>query len=132
MKLHHVGIAVQDLERALAPFHLLGLRESERGIVESFNVALSMIRVGEARLEFLQPLGEGPLKRFLSKHGQGLHHIAFAVSDIEKTLVDLKRQGARLIDETPRPGCGGQRVAFVHPSSFNGLLVELVEESKGE
>lgn len=128
MKLHHVGIAVRDLERALTPFQMLDLRESERGIVEAFNVAISMIRVGETRLEFLQPMGEGPIKKFLEKHNEGLHHIAFATSDIEGTLAQLKRQGATLIDERPRPGFGGHRVAFVHPHSFGGVLVELVEE----
>lgn len=128
MKLHHVGIAVHDIEHALAPFQMLGLRESERGFAETFNVAISMIRVGEARLEFLQPLDDGPIKKFLDKHGEGLHHIAFAVSDIEKTLADLKRQGATLIDEKPHFGFGNHRVAFVHPHSFNGVLVELIEE----
>jgi methylmalonyl-CoA/ethylmalonyl-CoA epimerase len=128
MKLHHVGIAVHDIEQALVPFQLLGLRESEHGIAEAFNVAISMVRVGEARLEFLQPLGEGPIKKFLEKHGEGLHHIAFAVSDIERTLADLKRQGTKLIDETPRSGFGGHRVAFVHPRNFNGVLVELIED----
>ena len=129
MKLHHVGIAVHDLERALAPYHqMLGLRETERGVVEAFNVTISMVQVGEARLEFLQPLGEGPIKRFLDRHGEGLHHIAFAVSDIEQALADLKRQGVKLIDEVPRSGFGGHRVAFIHPHSFNSVLVELVEE----
>ncbi len=125
MKLHHVGIAVQDMERALAPFRMLGLQESERGTMD--NLAISMVQAGESRLEFLQPLGQGPVQRFLERRGAGIHHLAFATPDIEAALDRLKQQGAELIDKRPHRGFGGHLVAFIHPRSFAGLLVELVE-----
>lgn len=128
MRLHHIGIAVKELEEAIERFRALGLKETARGIVEEFKVAVSMMAVGEAKLEFLQPLGESPMQRFLEKRGEGLHHIAFAVKDINKSLSTLQAQGVELIDLAPRVGFGGHRVAFLHPKSFGGVLVELVEE----
>lgn len=127
MKLHHIGIAVKELEEAVEHFRALGLKETERGIVEEFKVAVSMIPAGEIKLEFLQPVGEGSIQRFIAKHGEGLHHIAFAVDDIEKTLSLLRSQGIELIDEKPRLGFGGHRVAFLHPKNFGGVLIEFVE-----
>jgi len=128
MKLHHIAIAVRELEEAVARLRALGLREGERGVVEEFKVAVSMIPLGDIKLELLQPLGEGPVQRFLEKRGEGLHHLALAVEDIESALSDLKAKGVRLIDERPRPGFGGHLVAFLHPESFGGVLIELVEE----
>lgn len=127
MKIHHLGIAVRELEEAVGRFGALGFKETARGIVEAFNIAISMVRSGETQLEFIQPLGEGPVQKFLDKRGEGLHHIAFAVEDLEKALRSLKDQGVALIDEEPRPGFGGHRVAFLHPKSFGGVLIELVE-----
>ncbi|MBI1729357.1 methylmalonyl-CoA epimerase [Candidatus Acetothermia bacterium] len=127
LKLHHVGIVVQELEEAIERYCLLGLKETERGIVEKFDVAVSMIPAGNVKLELMQPLGEGNVQKFLEKRGEGLHHLAFEVKNIEATLAALKSQGVQLIDEVPRPGFGGHRVAFLHPMSFSGLLVELVE-----
>jgi methylmalonyl-CoA/ethylmalonyl-CoA epimerase len=106
----------------------LGLKEIDRGIVEEFKVAVSLISAGEAKIEFLQPLGDGPIQRFIEKRGEGLHHVAFAVADLEKTLSSLRSQGIQLIDEKPRLGFGGHRVAFLHSKHFGGVLVELVEE----
>ncbi len=128
MKLHHIGIAVEELEEAVERFGLLGLRETARGIVEEFQVAVSWLGEEFPKLELIQPLGESPIRKFLEKRGEGLHHLAFAVPDIEKALDQLRAQGARLIDEEPRAGFGGHRVAFVHPKGFHGVLVELVED----
>jgi methylmalonyl-CoA/ethylmalonyl-CoA epimerase len=128
MKLHHIGIAVKELEDAVERFRALGLKETERAVVEEFSVAVSMIPAGTVKLEFLQPLGEGPVQRFIEKRGEGLHHIAFAVRDLPGTLASLTARGVELIDEAPRMGFGGGRVAFLHPKSFGGVLVELVED----
>ncbi len=127
MKLHHIGIAVRDLDRALEQWELLGLAEHDRRIVEDFNVEVSMVDVGEVELEYIQPLGEGPIQNYLDNVGEGLHHVALEVPDIEARLQAMKDQGVRLVDETPRPGFRGNRVAFLHPKSLNGVLVELVE-----
>ncbi len=128
MRLHHIGIAVEELEEAVARFGLLGLKETARGIVEEFRVAVSWLGEEPPKLELIQPLGEGPVQTFLERRGEGLHHLAFAVPDVEKALQELQAQGARLVDEKPRPGFGGHRVAFVHPKGFHGVLVELVED----
>lgn len=128
MKLAHIAIAVRELEEAVARFRALGLKEGERAVAEEFKVAVSMIPLGNVKLELLQPLGEGPVQKFLERRGEGLHHIAFAVEDIERALADLKAKGVQLIDEHPRVGFGGHRVAFLHPKSFGGVLIELVEE----
>ena len=128
MKLHHIGIAVQELEEAVERFRLLGFKETARGIVEEFHVAISWLGEQPPKLELIQPLGQGPVQKFLEKRGEGLHHLACAVPDIEKALEDLKAGGVQLIDEKPRLGFGGHRVAFLHPKSFSGVLIELVEE----
>lgn len=128
-KLHHVGIAVRDIEDALASWEALGLGEIERRIVEEFNVVVGMVALGNAEIEYIQPLGEGPVQAYLDERGEGLHHIAFAVEEIEQALADLKARGVRLVDEAPRPGFRGNRVAFLHPKDFHGVLVELVEEA---
>ena len=136
MKLHHVGIVVRELEEAVERFRLLGFRETARGFAEAFGVAISWLEPkGQANaegveapaLELLQPLGDGPVRRFLEKRGEGLHHVAFAVPSIESKLEELKAQGVPLVDEAPREGFRGHKVAFVHPRGFHGVLVELVE-----
>lgn len=128
MKLHHIGIAVEELEEAVERFGLLGLKETARGIVEEYHVAVSWLGEKHPKLELIQPLGDGPIQKFLEKRGEGLHHLAFAVPDIEQALNELKARGVRLIDDKPRAGFGGHRVAFVHPKGFHGVLVELVED----
>lgn len=130
MRLHHVGIAVADLEAAKARWALLGYREVARGRVEAQGVEVTMLR-GEAGplIELLAPLGpETPVGRFLRKRGEGPHHLAFAVADLKAQLGAFKAMGLPLVDEAPRPGFGGHRVAFLHPRAFGGVLVELVEE----
>ena len=131
MKLHHIGIAVRELEEAVERFRRLGLKETARGIVEEFQVAVSWLGEQPPKLELIQPLGPGPVQKFLEKRGEGLHHLAYAVPDIDKALEELKAGGVQLVDEKPRSGFGGHRVAFLHPKSFGGVLIELVEESEG-
>ncbi|WP_038058371.1 methylmalonyl-CoA epimerase [Thermus amyloliquefaciens] len=130
MRLHHVGIAVEDLEAAKARYRLLGFAPVAEGEVAAQGVRVAMLRgAGETLLELLAPLGpDTPVGRFLEKRGPGLHHLAFATPRIQEELARLKAEGARLIDEVPRPGFGGHRVAFLHPSFGLGVLWELVEE----
>jgi methylmalonyl-CoA/ethylmalonyl-CoA epimerase len=129
MRLHHVGIAVEDLEEAKARYLLLGFRVEAEGEVAAQGVWVAMLKgEGEVLLELLAPLGpDTPVGRFLQKRGPGLHHLAFATERIEEDLARLRGEGARLIDEAPRPGFGGHRVAFLHPTSGLGVLWELVE-----
>ena len=128
MKLHHVGIVVADIEAALQRYKILGFTEVKRGIVEGYNVEISMISDGDVtKLELLQPIGEGGVKSFLEKRGEGIHHIAYEVEDIEKKLSELKDADVELIDESPRPGFGGHQIAFLSPKSFGGVLIELVQ-----
>jgi methylmalonyl-CoA/ethylmalonyl-CoA epimerase len=129
-KFSHIGIAVASLERALATFQGgFGLAASAPEEVPEQKVRLAMLTVGESRLELLESTDpEGPIGRFLAGRGEGVHHVALAVDDIEAALAQARRAGLRLIDERPRPGAHGTRVAFVHPRGTHGVLVELVEE----
>ncbi|MCS6868253.1 MAG: methylmalonyl-CoA epimerase [Thermus sp.] len=131
MRLHHVGIAVEDLEAAKARYLLLGYRVLAEGEVAAQGVRVAMLQgEGETLLELLAPLGpDTPVGRFLAKRGPGLHHLAFATPRILEDLARLRQEGAQAIDETPRPGFGGHRVAFLHPSFGLGVLWELVEEA---
>lgn len=133
MWLHHVGIAVEDLREAKARYGLLGFSVVAEGEVASQGVRVVMLKgEREALLELLAPLGpESPVGRFLAKRGPGLHHLAFATPRIAEELARLKGEGARLIDEVPRPGFGGHRVAFLHPGFGLGVLWELVEVDGG-
>ncbi len=125
----HVAIAVHDLDAALTDMKAqYGAEPVSRGVVESQGVEEAMVPIGGSNVQVLQPLSpESPVGRFLAKRGEGLHHIAFAVPDIDAALEHLESIGARLIDEKSRVGGGGHRIAFVHPSAFAGTLVELVE-----
>ncbi len=129
MKVDHIGIATNKLADGLTLWRdLLGLRvESTEEIVEQ-GVRLAMLSVGDTHVELLEALKpDSPVGKFLVKRGPGLHHIAIAVDDIHQSLAELKSKGVRLIDETPRVGAGGCLVAFVHPSSADGVLLELVQ-----
>jgi methylmalonyl-CoA epimerase len=129
MKVDHIGIATNKLSDGLTFWRdLLGLSvESTEEIVEQ-GVRLVMLTVGDTQVELLESLKpDSPVGKFLAKRGPGLHHIAITVDDIRKSLADLKTKGVRLIDETPRVGAGGCLVAFVHPSSAEGVLLELVQ-----
>jgi len=125
----HVAIAVHDLDEAIERHRaLFGAEPLYREVVVEQGVDEAMIPVGGSFVQLLAPLGEAtPVGRFLAKYGEGLHHIAYAVPDIEAALEELRGQGARLIDETGRPGGRGAKIAFVHPATFAGTLVELVE-----
>ncbi len=127
--LDHVGIAVRDLDASLDRYRTLyGAEPLHRAVVSDQGVEEAMVPVGGSFVQLLQPLeSDTPVGRFIERHGEGLHHIAFAVADIEAALDRLREEGARLVDEEPRPGGRGARIAFVHPTEFAGTLVELVE-----
>ena len=131
--IHHVAIAVKNLDDAIAGYErFYNVTPISREIVEDQGVSEAMIPIGGSHIQLLEPLSpESPVGRFLSQNGEGMHHIAFAVHDIEAALAHLKTTGARLIDETPRVGGGGHKIAFVHPRDFAGTLVELVEIDDG-
>ncbi len=128
-RIDHIGIAVEDLEAALRPYvEGLGLVVSHVEEVPTERVKVAMLPVGESNIELLQSLHpESAIAKHLERRGQGIHHIALAVDDVAASLESLKAAGVRLIDEAPRQGAGGTRVAFVHPKGFGGVLVELVE-----
>jgi methylmalonyl-CoA/ethylmalonyl-CoA epimerase len=130
MKLHHIGIAVGSLAAARAVFEkVLGKPPDSEEVVEEQKVRVAVFLVGESRLELLEAASEdSPIARFVSKRGQGLHHVAVAVEDLAGTLRKLENEGVRLIDREPRRGAGNQQVAFLHPASTAGVLIELVEE----
>lgn len=130
MKIDHIGIATRELKEATAVWRdALGLRvEFTEDVVEQ-GVRIAMLPIGETHIELLEPLTrESPVGKFLDKRGPGIHHIAIRVDDIQAALGQLKEKGARLIDETPRIGAGGCLIAFIHPSSTNGVLLELVQQ----
>ena len=125
----HVAVAVRDLDAALTSFQAqYGAEPISREVVESQGVEEAMVLIGGSSIQLLQPLGpDTPVGRFLDKRGEGLHHIAFTVPDIDAALAHLVTTGTRLIDTEARIGGGGHRIAFVHPAAFAGTLVELVE-----
>ena len=129
MKVDHIGIATKSIEEGLTVWRdALGLKVDSAEEVAEQGVKVCMLAVGDTHVELHEPLGpETPVGKFLAKRGPGMHHIAIEVADIRASLTELKNKGARLIDETPRVGAGGCLVAFIHPSSFNGVLLELVQ-----
>ena len=128
--LDHIGIAVDDLQAALGFYtDALGLEVDATEDVPSQGVRAHFVRVGSASLELLEATAEeSPIRRFVSRRGPGLHHITLRVDDIAAALARLKSRGIRLVDETPREGAEGALVAFVHPASTHGVLVELKQE----
>ena len=129
LNLDHVAIAVHDLDEAVDRYRLLyGVEPQYREIVDDQGVEEAMIAVGGSHIQLLRPLGPStPVGRFLDKRGEGLHHVAYAVADIDAALAHLIAEGVELIDREPRIGGGGARIAFIHPRSFAGTLTELVE-----
>jgi methylmalonyl-CoA/ethylmalonyl-CoA epimerase len=129
MKINHLGIATKGIDEALKFWSdALGLENVHTEVVEDQKVRVAMLPIGESRVELLEPTSEdSPISKFLEKRGGGIHHIALEVDDIVQTLQTLKDKGMRLIDETPRVGAENCLVAFVHPSSANGVLLELVQ-----
>jgi methylmalonyl-CoA epimerase len=126
--IHHLGVAVGDLDEALATYErLFGAEVEHRATVDEQGVRAASVRIGEGRVELLEPLGDDtPVGRFLAKRGPGMHHVAYEVSDLRATLAELADAGADLIDTAPRPGLFGLEVAFVHPDSVHGVLSEVV------
>jgi len=129
MKINHLGIATKGIDEALKFWaDALGLENVHTETVEDQKVRIAMLPLGESRIELLEPTSEdSPISKFLEKRGGGIHHIAVEVEDIAASLANLKARGIRLIDETPRTGAEGCLVAFGHPSSSNGVLLELVQ-----
>jgi methylmalonyl-CoA/ethylmalonyl-CoA epimerase len=128
-KIEHVAIAVDDIDAALATFRrVFGVEAAEREYVASQQTEAVLLPIGGASLELIAPKGNEGLARFLAKRGPGLHHIAIEVEGIEDALSFLKGAGIPLVDETPRLGARGHKVAFLHPKATGGVLVELVEK----
>ena len=127
---HHIGIAVDDLDAAVLVYgELFGASLEHRETIEEQGVMAASLRTGESRIELLSALGpETPVGKFLAKRGPGLHHLAFHVDDLAGELRRLRAEGAQLIDETPRRGLFGLQVAFVHPEATGGVLAELVSD----
>ena len=129
MKINHLGIATKGIDDALKFWSdALGLENVHLEVVEEQKVRVAMLPIGESRIELLEPTSDdSPISKFLEKRGGGIHHIAVEVEDINAVLTRLKEKGVRLIDENPRVGAEGCLIAFVHPSSTNGVLLELVQ-----
>jgi len=129
-KIEHIGIAVKDMDQANTLYErLLGVAPYKQEEVESESVITSFFRVGENKIELVASTKEdGPIGKFIAKKGEGIHHIAFDVDDIEKELDRLKREGFQLINTTPKKGADNKLVAFVHPKTTNGVLVELCQD----
>ena len=132
-RVDHIGVAVEDLDAAIALHEQdYGMAVAHREVVEEQGVEAVLLDVGENHVELLRPLAaESPVGRFLSKRGPGLHHVAYQVADVQATLDTLRDRGLRLIDEAPRAGIRGSRVAFLHPESSGGVLTEIVQPSEG-
>jgi methylmalonyl-CoA/ethylmalonyl-CoA epimerase len=126
--IHHLGVAVTDLEQALETYEqLFGASVEHRATVDDQGVRAASVRIGDDRVELLEPLGvDTSVGRFLTKRGPGMHHVAYEVSDLQAALVELAGAGAELIDERPRAGLFGLQVAFIHPDSVHGVLSEVV------
>jgi methylmalonyl-CoA epimerase len=131
LNIHHTAVAVRDLDAALSDLAAqYGVAPLHREVIVEQGVEEAIVAVGGSNLQLLMPLGDDtPVGRFLSSHGEGLHHIAFQVADIEAALAHLEESGAQLVDRVPRLGGGGHRIAFVHPKAFASTLIELVEVS---
>ena len=127
----HVGIAVVDLEAEVDRYRrTLGVEPAHREVVQDQGVEEVLFPVGGSFIQLLGALGQDtPVGRFLDRHGPGIHHVAYRVDDVAAALERLRAEGVRLVDETPRPGSRGTTIAFIHPSSIGGVLVELVQES---
>jgi methylmalonyl-CoA/ethylmalonyl-CoA epimerase len=129
LKIDHLGIAVNSIEDGKSLWmDALGLHFEGTETVEEQKVTTAFFPVGESEVELLESTApDGPVAKFLEKKGPGVHHIAFRVENIEEALAELKEKGVRLIDEKPRKGAGGAKIAFLHPKATNGVLVELCE-----
>jgi methylmalonyl-CoA/ethylmalonyl-CoA epimerase len=129
LKIDHLGIAVNSIEEAKKLFHdILGLKFEGTETVQEQKVTTAFFPVGESEVELLESTApDGPIAKYLEKRGEGIQHIAFRVDNLEEALAELKDKGIRLIDEKPRHGAGGAKIAFLHPKSTHGVLIELSE-----
>jgi methylmalonyl-CoA/ethylmalonyl-CoA epimerase len=132
-RIDHIGVAVDDLEEAVSLYsERLGMPVQHRETVAEQGVEAVLLGVGESHVELLSPLGpDTAVGRFLERNGPGMHHVAYGTDDLESALDDARAAGLALIDEQPRTGIRGSRVAFVHPRSTGGVLTELVEAAEG-
>jgi methylmalonyl-CoA/ethylmalonyl-CoA epimerase len=131
-KINHIGIAVKNIENAV-PFYrdVLGMTFEGTEEVAEQKVRVAFLAVGESRIELLEPTSpDSPVAKFLEKNGEGTHHVAYEVEDLARAMDQLKARGVRLIDETPRCGAHGTRIAFVHPKASGGVLTELCQASE--
>jgi lactoylglutathione lyase/methylmalonyl-CoA/ethylmalonyl-CoA epimerase len=133
-KIAHIGIAVQSMSEGLSFFHgVLGLKVSESITREDMGLNITLLRLGEVEIELLEATRpDTPVAKFVSKHGPGIHHVAVEVDDLRGTMADLEQRGFQLIDKTPRTGAHGRLIAFVHPCSAGGVLLELEESPPTE
>ena len=129
LKIDHLGIAVNSIEEAKKLFHdILGLTFEGTETVQEQKVTTAFFPVGDSEVELLESTApDGPIAKYLEKRGEGIQHIAFRVDNLEEALAELKEKGIRLIDEKPRQGAGGAKIAFLHPKSTHGVLIELSE-----
>jgi methylmalonyl-CoA/ethylmalonyl-CoA epimerase len=132
-RVDHIGVAVEDLDAAIALHERdYGMALVHREVIDEQGVEAVLLDVGENHVELMRPLGDDtPVGRFLAKRGPGLHHVAYQVSDVDSTLAALRDRGLRLIDEAPRTGIRGSRVAFLHPAASGGVLTEIVQPAEG-
>jgi methylmalonyl-CoA/ethylmalonyl-CoA epimerase len=128
-KIDHIGIAVRDLEKSLKFYsRVLGLDVEKREIVQGQLVHAACLGIGESEIELLQAIDEdSPIAKFIEKRGEGIHHIAFRVNNLDEAIEQVKKSEYKLVDDKPRPGVGGARMVFIHPKSSNGVLIELYE-----
>jgi methylmalonyl-CoA/ethylmalonyl-CoA epimerase len=132
-KIDHVAVAVADVDAALARYEqLLGVKGVAREVVASQRTDVALLPVGDTSVELIAPKGNEGLQKFLEKRGPGLHHIAVEVEDLESALATLKALGLPLIDESPRLGARGHKIAFMHPKATGGVLIELIEAHPAE
>ena len=128
-KVDHIGIAVKNLDEALKFYeNTLGIKCTETETIDEQKVKVAFLPIGDTEVELLESTDEnGPISKFIGKRGEGIQHIAYRVDNIEKAIEEFKEKGIRLIDEKPRYGAGGARIAFLHPKSTFGVLIELCE-----
>ncbi|MEA2020990.1 MAG: methylmalonyl-CoA epimerase [Candidatus Caldatribacteriota bacterium] len=130
-KIDHIGIAVRDLEKACDAFDKLDIEVAGKEVVEEQKVKVAFLPVDDSELELLESTSpDSPIAKFIEKKGEGIHHIAFKVKNLDEILEKLKKKGVRLIDKKARYGAGGAKIAFLHPKSTNGILIELCERNE--
>lgn len=129
-KISHIGIAVKNLEQSIKIYENLGLTLETTEVVESQKVKVAFFPVGETRIELLEPTsGDSPIAKFIEKKGEGIHHMAFGVENIEEAIIQAQENEMQLIDKKPRPGAHGADIAFLHPKSTGRVLIELCKEN---